>query len=107
MPATALATQKIVVTGLEPAFTAANADGHTINNNGRVALYAKNDSLADIDVTVVTAKTIDGLALGDRIVTVPAGKERIIKLDSPELTGSVATVTFEAVADLTVAALEF
>lgn len=107
MAITTLTVQKITKTGLAPSYSAANADGHYVANNGRVFLHCKNTNAAARNVTIVTPNQVDGLAISDRTVTVPAlTGDVMIGPFSPEIYGSMMTVTFDAVTDLTIAALQ-
>lgn len=109
MARTALAVQQVERAGLEPAFTAANVDGHSIANTGKEALYVVNEDVGSINVTVVAPGTVDGLAVADRVVAVPGGESRILGpypknvYDQPGT--EVIHVDFSAVTDVTVAAL--
>lgn len=109
MARTDLATQQIVIGGLKPIFTAANADGHAIENDGSMVLYVKNGSGVSINVTAVTPGTVDGNAVADRVVAVPAGEDRIIGRFLPAVynqTNGKVNVDFSAVTTVTVAALK-
>lgn len=114
MARTVLAAQQIVATGLEPVYTAANADGHFFENDGNTILHVKNGSGADVDVTLQTPATQGGLAVAEQVVTVTAGEERFIGRLLPALynrpTGGADAgkvyVDFEAVDTVTVALLE-
>lgn len=44
-------------------------------NDARTKIFVNNVAIANCVVTVITAKTEDGLAITDRAVTVPAGKQ--------------------------------
>lgn len=109
MARTALAVQQVRRAGLEPAYTAANADGHAIANTGKEVLHVKNGGGGSINVTAVIPGTVDGQAIGDRVVAVPAGEERIIGpfpgtiYDQPGTTDM--HVDFSGVTSVTVAAL--
>src|SRR5687767_2011294 len=109
MPRSALAVQQVERAGLTPAFTAANVDGHSSANTGKEALYVTNGSGGSINVTVVTPGTVDGLAVADRVIAVPAGQSRIIGPFPPlayDQPGTNAVhVDFSAVTSVTVAAL--
>jgi hypothetical protein len=75
-----LTLQATVRTGLNPSYTAAAADGHSFDNESqRVALHVKNAGGGPVVVTINTVPpTLDGLAIPDLQVTVPAGEERFI-----------------------------
>lgn len=48
------------------------ADVQIIRNNGKVFLHFKKTGAGDCTVTFSTPGTVDGLAIADRTVTVPA-----------------------------------
>jgi hypothetical protein len=109
MARTALAVQDIVRTGLNPSFTAANVDGHAIQNDGRTVLYVKTVGGAGCTVTILTPGTIDSLAVADRAVVIGTPAERVIGPFPPmyydQPGGQEVHVDFTAVAGVTVAAL--
>ena len=116
MAMTTLAVQSAVQAGFVPSFTAANVDGHGVENlNGNVVLYVKNGSASPITVTVATPGTVEGLAITDLAVTVANASEKIIgpfkkavfnqDLTTPALNSAIA-VTFSAVTTVTVAAIK-
>jgi hypothetical protein len=80
MARVALTLQDAVRTGLNPTFTAATVDGHGFDNSSeRVILIVKNDhATTPTTVTIATPGTIDGLAITDLAVSVPATSMRII-----------------------------
>lgn len=79
MARTALSLQTTVRSGLEPAYTAATADGEGIDNDSqRVVLHVKNAGGGAVVVSLDTPGTVDGLAIPSLDVTVPAGEERFI-----------------------------
>lgn len=80
MARTALAVQQIVDEGLAPTLTAANADGHSIQNNGNGKAFAEvvNGGGASINVTAQTPATANGVPIADQVVAVPAGGRRFI-----------------------------
>jgi hypothetical protein len=108
MARTALAVQDVTRAGLNPAYTAANVDGHSIENNGLVALHIKTVA-TPCTVTIQTPGTVDGQAIADRTVALGASAERIIGPFPPrqynQPTGDGVWVDFSAVTAVTVAAL--
>lgn len=111
MARVSLARQQLSDTGLLAAYSPAAAEGHAVENNGKVILHVKNDSTADITVTIKSGYSVNGLKLADRIVTVPAGKSVFIgPLDTTiynqtdGMAGQVA-VDYSAVENVSVAAL--
>lgn len=112
MAMTQLTVQDIVKTGLsDPTFSAANADGHAIANEGDAFIYVKNASGGSIDVTVETPAKVQGVDLEEIVVAVGAGAEEAIRLPSPGIANQVSGalygtfVTFSAVTSLTIAAM--
>lgn len=79
MARTALTLQTTARTGLNTSYTAATADGEGFDNTSeRVMLHVKNGGAGATVVTIATPGTVDGLAITDRTVSVPAGEERMI-----------------------------
>lgn len=79
MARTDLAVQQVSRTGLNPAYTA--ADGTNMNafaNDGRTLLHVKNGGGAPINATIDTPGMVDGLAVGNLIISIPNAGERII-----------------------------
>jgi len=79
MARTVLTVQDIVRTGLNPTFVSGDAtNDHSFDNEGHnVFLYVKTTGTA-ADVTIITPNLVDGLAIGDLVVNMPATGERII-----------------------------
>lgn len=79
MARAAMTVQQIVRTGLNNTPASVNAsDGNYFANDGRVFLHVINGSGSSINVTVGTPGSVDGLAISDLVVAVPAGDERMI-----------------------------
>lgn len=83
MATVALTTQQAVrtsnglnVTDNDTAATSGNT--YTFANNGQVLLQIANASGSTCAVSVVTQKTVDGLAVADLSVSVATAKEHII-----------------------------
>lgn len=112
MARTALTVQSIIRNGLAPSFGAANVDGHAVPNDGKTWIEVKNAGGSPITVTIQTPGTVDGMAVADRTVVVPATTgDRMIGPFPPnqynQISGSdVGTVyvDFSAVTSVTVAA---
>src|SRR3954470_21300945 len=77
MARTALPVQQIGRAGIIPALTAAPVDGHAIDNNGEVFLHVKTGA-TPTNVTIETPGTVDGQAIGDRVVALIANSEKMI-----------------------------
>ena len=80
MADTAQAVLAIVKAGVEPAYTGSldTANTYQTPNDGKTFIHVKNGGGSPDTVTIETVSVIDGLALADRTVSVPAGEERMI-----------------------------
>ncbi len=69
-----LALQEIVRTGVTPSLGAGDsANGHYFDNRSQeVYIQVKNGDASPINVTIVTPGTIDGMAIPDLVVVIPA-----------------------------------
>ena len=74
-----IAAQQLVRNGLTPSYTAAGAspllnvvDTFHFVNTGVEFLHFKKSGAGACTVTIVTPETVDGLAVADRTITVPA-----------------------------------
>jgi hypothetical protein len=109
MPRTPITPQRIVAAGLAPAFEPANVAGNSFKlQNGRYA-HVKNGSGSSVTVTIPTPLTVDGLAVADRTVAVPAAGERLIALGTAtayKQAGGVAYLDYSAVTSVTVAVFD-
>lgn len=109
MARTALNIQKIDIGGLNAVFSAANVDGHSIDNDGHQWLRVNNGGAGAVNVTLQTPKKIGGVDIADPVIAVPAGEERDIKLPEPGIgnqSDGAVWVDFSGVTSVTVAALE-
>lgn len=110
MPRTAITPQAAGSSGLSPNFEAANVDGNSFAVRPGRLLEVKNTSAAAVNVTIPTPGTVDGLAIADRVVAVPAttGHVRIAlgKGDVYRQTDGAALVDYAAVAGVTVAVVD-
>lgn len=78
MARTALAPIVAVDEGVVWSLSAANVDGHSIPGGGDIIVFVANASGGNVDVTVQTAATQDGLAVADQVVTVATGTTKAI-----------------------------
>jgi hypothetical protein len=113
MARTSLARQQLADTGLSAAYSPAAAEGHAVENNGRVILHVCNGSEEVITVKILSGYVRAGLKLADRVVEVGAGEEKFIGPFDPDtynqtdgMAGQVA-VDYSATEGVTVAALLF
>ena len=74
-----IAVQQATREGLTAAYTGSLkiADTHFVNNDGKTLLHLKNGT-GEATITIATPQTVDGLAVADRAVTVPANAERFV-----------------------------
>jgi len=109
MARTALTVTQVTRAGVALPAAAANADGHSVANDGSVILHIVNGGGAPITVTIVTPGTVDGLAIADREVIVAASANRLIgpfpREHYNQADGTVH-VNFSGVASVTAAALK-
>lgn len=72
--------QRIDKDGLTPSYTGSLSAANTYQfyNDGRVFLHVKNGGGSPDTVTITAQKSVDGLDVPDRTVSVPAGEERMI-----------------------------
>lgn len=106
---TTLTVQDIVNTGLAPAYSSAASGGNQFVNDGKTFLHIKNTNAAVRAITVTTPVTIQGLAVGDVNVSIPAttGDKMIGPFPTSyfNYSGALTKVDFSAVADVTIAAI--
>lgn len=92
-----------VDTGVDLAAAAvvAAVDGHMFTDNGRRLLYVENNDASSHVVNVLVPATVEGLTVGPKVITVPAGGKRLagiltgayrqsdgkVHVDVPVLTG--------------------
>ncbi len=113
----ALTPQELRSSGVEPTYlTSASTpalatgsfpstgDQFTVANNGRTWLRVKNGATA-LNITIQTPVTLDGNALADRVVAVPANEERDILLSPREVYGDPAKFALDSVANVEIAVL--
>lgn len=111
-----LTVQNASLDGLEPTYAAADAAGDEFSGQetglavtARVLLHVKNGDASPHTVTV--ASQVDtppaGTAAADKVVSIPAGEERIIGRFPAGLVDAdgLVHVTYDAVTSVTVAAI--
>lgn len=113
MARVSLARQQLADTGLLAAYSAAETEGHTVENNGKMILHVRNTGEEDITVTILSGYVRNGLKLADRVVTVGTGKSMFIGPFATDIynqsdggAGQIY-VDYSAVENVTVAALLF
>jgi len=104
-----LTVQEIVRAGVIPTYNAAAGGGDSFPNDSRILLHFKNTNAAARNVTVATQITVDGKAVADDVLNVPAttGDKMIGPFPSSlynDVNGRVQ-LTYDATAGLTVAVM--
>lgn len=102
-----VATQSIGTAGIAATYTAATAADKFAPGDG-VFLHVKNANAGAVTVTLATPATVDGLAVDNRMVTIPTGTDRFIA--APESlyrnrADGLADVTISPFASVTFAVL--
>lgn len=108
MTALALTVQNCALSGLEPAYSAANADGNYFSNDGKTFLHVVNAGDADITVTIDSPVLCNQGFAHDEAVVVSAGEARMIGPFPPARfnANGVVNVSYSDVTDVTVAAVK-
>jgi hypothetical protein len=99
-----LTVQEIGRAGVTPSFTSAAGGGDTCPNDEKTFLEVKNGGGASIDVTVETPGTVDGLAITDRVVAVPASGDKMIGPFPKQYYSATLDITYSAVTSVTIGA---
>lgn len=73
-----LAAQTVVRNGIAPALVPASAGGDTFENDGTQWIQITNGDGTPTALTIVTPRTVDGLAVADKQISIPAGSTRLI-----------------------------
>ena len=99
-----LATQGITTAGLSVTYSAASAADRFLPAD-RTFLHVKNANAGTVTVTLATTGTVDGLAVADRVVSIPTTQERMIALPDTLYRSSdgLGDVTFSPNSSVTVA----
>lgn len=112
MARTVLTSNQITTAGVSYTLAAANSSGHSISNNGLGFVAIANAHTANTrTVTFVHPGEVDGLAVADLTVTIPAASTKLIGGFSNRFNQSGGTYIHadfsDAAADLTLAAYYF
>lgn len=103
----AVTTQYPTANGITPAYQAPNTtDTYQVQNDGKTVLHVKKTGANPCNVTIQTPGTVDGQAIADRVVTVPAASgDKIIGPLSREAYSDTLNITFSEITGLTFAAI--
>lgn len=117
MARTELTVQDIVRTGLEATYVSGDAtNDHSFDNYGeRVLIHIINAGGVDVTATIISAATVDGLAVADEPVVVTQAEDRFIgpfessifeQLDPDNDIARAVFVDLDTDASVTIAALK-
>lgn len=107
-----LATQVVKRAGVIPSYSACAGGGDRFTPDGSTFLHVKNASGGSLNVTVAATKVpADSLAVGNLVVAVGAGAEKMIGPFPPDIffatDGSgLADITYSGVTSLTIAVMK-
>jgi hypothetical protein len=101
-----LTVQKATLSGLDPAFSAADAAGDTFANTGREYLHVKNGSAGSITVTVDAIRSCNYGFDHNASAALPAGGERVIGPFERHRFGASPDITYTSVTSVTVAVVQ-
>lgn len=110
MARTAITPQAATAAGRAVTYEAANLDGNSYGLSARRAVHVKNGSAGALTARIITVGTVEGLAIADRDIPVPAGSDRLIAVGDSSIyrqsDGSVHVDYPGGVTSLTVAVIE-
>jgi len=103
-----LTVQEPTLAGITPTYAAADVAGDTFAySGGNVVIHIKNTNAAQRVATILTPGTVEGVAIADPTVTIPATTgDKMIKLNAPgnlfvAATGLIS-ITYDAVTNVTI-----
>lgn len=104
-----LATQTVTAAGMSPSLQACTSGGDTYSPSATTMLLIKNGDSAQHTVTVHTTFSAYGQPISNVAIPVPAGSEVMAGPFDPGMVANpqttLATVTYDAVTSLTIAAI--
>lgn len=96
-----LTVERVTQTGLNPTMTAAAAS-QTFQGGDKVFVRIANGDASSHNATFTTTAQVAGLDIDDRVVTVPAGEDRIAGPFPTSLYGSSVAITWSATTSMTI-----
>lgn len=108
--ATPVAAQSLTWTGTTPTFNAASASTNMFVNDGSTLLYIKNTDVTTSTAILTTPKTVNGLAVSDLTITLPAAIDVVAGPFSPDVfndSNGMVTVTWSHAPSQTFAVLNY
>lgn len=100
-----IAEQAIGRPGAQVTFSSAAGGGDDFANTGSQFLLIKNDDASTKTVTVVTTQVVDGNAVSDLAVAVPAGQVVAVGPFFVSVYGTSVSMTYSDVTSLSVAVM--
>lgn len=80
MARTEVTPETATSSGLDVTYTAAIADGHKVRyDNKTVLIFRNSHASTELTVTLQIPRTIDGQAVTDKTITVPATETRFVR----------------------------
>lgn len=100
-------TQDLALDGAERTYSAASPGGDRFTPSRNTFLHVVNASAGSITATVTTPGNVDGLAIPDRALVVPAGADRMLPLPPATYRSAdgLGDVAWSATASVTFAVL--
>jgi hypothetical protein len=102
-----LTVTSITTAGVSPAGVAAAGGGDSFPNTGGELLLITNAGGGDITLTAATSMTVEGLAVADLAVVIPAGQARALGPFPRYLYGTSVALTYSGVTSVSVKVLKF
>ena len=106
-----LVAQKITSDGLQATHVPADVAGDDfVNSNstsGNAFVSIKNGDASPMTVTPVITSLVDGQAVVSKVITIPAGGEKLIGFFQFAAYGPSVSLTYSSVTSVTIAALYF
>jgi hypothetical protein len=103
-----IATQAAPSSGAALTYSAASGGGDRFTPGRHVFLHIKNGSGSTMTATIVTPNSLDGLAVADRAVSIPATSDRIIPVGESLYASAdgLADITYSLATSVTLAVVE-
>lgn len=105
MARTALSVQRPSADGVALVYANANVDGHSFSASNAF-VHVKNGSGGTVTLTLPTPGTVEGLAVADRTIAIPAGQDKaFVPTDAVKDAAGSMNIDFSSVTSVTIAAI--
>lgn len=84
MARTDLTPTALTTAGVAPSAVAGTVDGHKVTNHGDIILVLKNTGAGAHTVTIPTPGTVEGEAIGDKMISLAAAQVKYVSELTPE-----------------------